>query len=174
MTSYMVRSLLDDVYEYRFLDNKLVNDKMKQKIMKRYQKITDKWNTALNSEWVLRNYLAIKMIMGSSLLLNSLIYSKKNNLKVVEPYLHYYSLFTACRSLIFVISEIEWKNGEIMTMNHSKTINIITSELEKIDGKLSKDINKLLLETKDMRELFSYKFPASGLSNFHCDSSNHF
>lgn len=72
-------SFLGDIYKYRVLSEAIAeedNEKLKQRLQDRYRKITDIWGKELNSEWILRHYLAVKMIMSASLMLSSMEYSK--------------------------------------------------------------------------------------------------
>lgn len=68
---------------------------------KSFKKETNNWNSDKNSEWILREYLSIKMILSSSILLSSAEFSIKKNLRVVEPYLIYYSLLNCSRAVLF-------------------------------------------------------------------------
>lgn len=53
---------------------------------------TKPWSKEANTEWVVRMYLAVKMILSSNVMLTSLEYAMNKNLKFVAPYLLYYSL----------------------------------------------------------------------------------
>lgn len=119
----------------------------------------------LNSEWILRTYNATKMVMASTLLLNSAKYCIENNVLSTVSYLLYYATFSACRSLIYVapLSGTNSLNGLLET-THSKVVNIIPDVVAHINKPLSVAIKKQLYELQDERELFSYKFPASGLT----------
>jgi len=75
MTQEYVRRILGDFYRYRFLDSIIEDEEMSRKMFKvqeRFKRITNIWNDELNSEWVLRHYLATKMIMSATLLINSM------------------------------------------------------------------------------------------------------
>ena len=71
MAQVYVRAALNDYYEYRLLDS-IITEKTKQKIQNRFQKIVAQWDEQLNTEWVLRHYLSIKMIMSASIMLNTM------------------------------------------------------------------------------------------------------
>lgn len=104
--------------------------------------------------------------MASTLLLNSAKYCIENNVLSTVPYLLYYAAFSACRSLIYVapLSGTENLDGLIKT-NHSKVVNIIPDIIGHLNKSLSIKTKKQLYELRDERELFSYNFPASGLTN---------
>jgi hypothetical protein len=122
------------------------------------------FTSELNSEWILRTYSATKMVMASTLLLNSAKHSIDNNNMVTVPYLLYYSLFNACRSLIYVSPMQTSKNlDDLITTTHSKVINVSSSIVSNLNKPLSKKLKELLLDLQYERELFSYKFPADGL-----------
>ncbi len=62
-----VRSLLGDYFEYSQITNEFTQkeiSKYKQSIIQRYKKLTTRRNTELNSKWVARHYLAVKMILA--------------------------------------------------------------------------------------------------------------
>ncbi|PKM51749.1 MAG: hypothetical protein CVV02_05660 [Firmicutes bacterium HGW-Firmicutes-7] len=119
----------------------------------------------LNSEWILRTYNATKMVMASTLLLNSAKYCIENNVLSTVPYLLYYAAFSSCRSLIYVAPLSGTKNLDgLMETTHSKVVNIIPDVVSHLNKPLSVEIKKQLYELQDERELFSYKFPASGLT----------
>lgn len=169
MTQAHVRAIIGDFYRYRFLEDMIGQENIgtiRQKIQNRFKKLTNNWDERKNSEWVLRHYLAIKMIMSATLMINSMDYAKNKNLRIVEPYLSYYSLLTLCRSLVFTTPEIQWNNGEIMTMNHSKIIKTACNAIRSIDKNLGLELEESIIRAQDIRELYSYKFPANGLLEY--------
>ncbi len=120
----------------------------------------------INSEWILRTYNATKMVMASTLLLNSAKYCIEHGLLITVPYLLYYSAFNACRSLVYVTSFSESNSlDNLIEITHSKVLNIIPDIVARLNKLLSDIIKKQLYELKDERELYSYVFPANGLRN---------
>ncbi|MVX62403.1 hypothetical protein GKZ28_01640 [Clostridium chromiireducens] len=119
----------------------------------------------LNSEWILRTYNATKMVMASTLLLNSAEYCIENNVLSAVPYLLYYSAFNACRSLIYLapLSVTKSLDG-LIEISHSKVVNIIPDIIARLNEPLSIMIKKQLYELRHERELFSYNFPSRGLT----------
>lgn len=168
MSQLDVRILMEDSFEYYNLDNKFEDkeiSKYKQWVYSRFNEICNKnMNSELNSEWVVRHYLATKMILSATVMLSSLEYCIEKNVRMSIPYLSYYSILTCCRAVVFTLPNISWKNGKdsIMEMNHSKTINGIKDCLMKLNKNYGEETYNQINSYKDYRELFSYKFPASG------------
>ncbi|WP_252234104.1 hypothetical protein [Clostridium sp. ZS1] len=161
---------VDPEYEYYFLPrNGITEAKLKkygQWIMNSFDRTCQKKLTLqLNSEWVARHYLAAKMIMSSTLMLNSMQYSKEANVLISVPYLMYYATVCCSRALLFTTPEVtnsEFKN--VVTITHSKMIKLTSNAINKLDMKLANKIRNYLLQCRSNRELFSYKFPARGIN----------
>lgn len=75
----------------------------------------------------------------------------------------YYPLLSCARSVIFTNPYIEW-NDDLPSMPHSKTINIIGDIVAKYDKKKGEEIKNFIDWAREYREIFSYKFPANGLT----------
>lgn len=175
MTQEYVRRILGDFYRYRFLDSIIEDEEMSRKMFKvqeRFKRITNIWNDELNSEWVLRHYLATKMIMSATLLINSMDFANERNLRIVEPYLFYYSVLTLCRAVVYTTPEKQWNDGKIMTMTHTKIINSACSAIGSINSDLGQKVKKFITCAQEMRELYSYKFPANGLLTYFDSKEN--
>ena len=126
--------------------------------------VTKKWDQKTNAEWVARHYLSIKMILSASVMISSADYSKTKNIRITEPYLYYYSILSCCRALIFTLPRIPWDFGKVLEMTHQKILNISIDNIKTI-SKTCEDYFKNFFDyVKSMRELFSYKFPALGLT----------
>lgn len=169
MSNILVRSLIGDNFEYKliydyFTENEIL--KYKDQVMSRYSRLTKKWDIVLNTEWIIRNYLAIKMILASSVMFTTLEYANYKNLRIVEPYLIYYGLLNTCRALIFTDPDASWNDGTMIRMRHSQIINISSNCISKVNSEVGREIKSKILLAKDFREFFSYKFPAKGLYNF--------
>lgn len=128
-----------------------------------FVEIAKSFNIKSNTQWIIRTYLASKMILASSVLLTSAQYAKHKNLRIVEPYLLYYPLLSCARSVIFTNPYIEW-NDNLPSMTHSKTINIIGDIVAKYDKEKGEEIKNFIDLARAYREIFSYKFPANGLT----------
>jgi hypothetical protein len=115
-------------------------------------------------QWIARTYLATKYLLAASLMLSSARFAIAQHLRIVEPYLLYYALFNASRTLFLVIPEQPWNGGRLIgDPTHLKVQNVVHDCL----GHLSidaatryKDVIRRALAT---REMFSYRFPAQGL-----------
>lgn len=115
-----------------------------------------------NTHWVIRVYLAVKMILTSTIMLSSAKYGTLKNLRIAEAYLFYYSLLSCSRAVIFTSPSIKWSD-DLMTMNHSKIINNVCSILSQYNKEKSCEFKSYIEVSKIYRELFSYRFPAGGL-----------
>jgi len=128
----------------------------------KYSKITRKWDNDKNSEWIARIFLSAKMILSASVMLESLEYAERKNLRTVIPNLEYYSILSAIRSVIFVSPLVEWQNGKLITKTHKKSINVVSDWLSILDEELAGRFKKFILHSKAYRELISYRAPSSG------------
>jgi hypothetical protein len=125
-----------------------------------FRSILVDWSNDKNSEWATRHYLAVKMVLASSVLLTSLEYAEEHNLRIVEPYLAYYSLFNCSRAVVFTYPEQAWKGGELIKIPHYKALHVAQQSLTTLDTTTGTKIKSLLDNAKNQRELFSYRFPA--------------
>lgn len=169
MNQFLVRKEMEITFPYKninlyFAEEDIV--KGKSKLSNNFSKIIKIWDSNLNSEWVVRNYLAVKMIMSSTVMLTSLSYAKSKNLRITEPYLVYYSLLNVCRAVLFTSPIVEWEGGDVMKTQHSKIINIVGDIIKQFNINEGKNIQEILERARDYRELFSYKFPAKGIGDF--------
>lgn len=137
--------------------------KKASKIQSLFSKQTKKWTDQLNSEWIARNYLSAKFILSTNLLASSLDYSIDRNLQTVVPYLSYYSILTASRSYLMTLPNVSWNDGSILTYTHDKTIKIVSDSLRTINKEIADDFQEKVYYLKAIRELFSYKFPSTGI-----------
>lgn len=137
-----------------------------ESIRKRFAVHTKAWNTNLHTQWVIRHYLSIKMILSASVMLTSLDYSYKKNIRIVEPYLAYYSLLNTSRALILTLPDVDWNDGSIISLPHETIINLTFDAINKINNIEGKKVKEELSKAKIFRELFSYRFPSKGLKQF--------
>lgn len=153
-------------YHYRMLQDAFCEEEIRSyrnSLLENFSKLTKSWTEDLHSEWTARMFLAAKMIYSASLLLNTLDYSQRKNIRVTEPYLLYYSLYNCCRALVLSYPNEMWRNGKTDGETHIKVINIASSIIKRLNKQIGVDLNDLLLKAKNYRELFSYKYPAGGL-----------
>jgi hypothetical protein len=119
-----------------------------------------------NAEWLIRSYLALKYVLAGTVLGTSASHAESENLKVSLPYLNYYTMLNCARAFIFTLPCVDWRNEKSIEMTHQNIINTTGDKLRRIDEDVSKAIKSRLLEGQQQRELFSYRFPASGLRIF--------
>lgn len=169
MNQFLVRKAMGITFPYKNINLYFTEDEIekgKSKLNNNYSKVIKRWDSSLNSEWVVRNYLSVKMIMSSTVMLTSLSYGKSKNIRVTEPYLIYYSLLNVCRAILFTTPTVEWKEGAVMEATHSKIINIVGDAISQFNKEAGAKVKDILERARDYRELFSYKFPANGISDF--------
>jgi hypothetical protein len=132
------------------------------RLLERYSKLTKNWDAGKNSEWICRLFMAAKLIMGATLHVNSLYYAEEHNLRVVVPYLRYYSVLSLLRAVCFSLPEPVWNNGNLFLIGHEKAISITLSYLMEIDKNVGDSAEREIRELKAERELISYRAPSSG------------
>lgn len=132
------------------------------KLEVRYSKLTKQWDPQKNSEWICRIYLSAKMIMSATLQLQALEYSRKKNLRVVTPYLEYYALLSLLRAVVYTLPEVDWKDGELVTISHKKAINLAFDYIADHNRNEAVRLKELTRDLKANRELISYRSPSSG------------
>lgn len=128
-----------------------------------YTAIAKQWSSEANTEWIIRHYIAGRFVLAATLLLNSLEFAQKANLKVVVPYLTYYSMLTSGRMLVLTLPNQRWDGGELLLLEHSKAINIVVDAITRVSKELGNNMRSHIDEIKAIREFFSYRFPASVL-----------
>ena len=157
---------MGDRYQYSILYNTFSETEINnyaQKIRNNFKKII--WDDDKYSEWMIRNYLSIKMIFSSSIMLSSCEYSIENNIKVVEPYLYYYSMLNCCRCFLYSVPYMEWNDGGLIGLSHNKIINNTENYLKVANKNITEELINDISFLKYYRELFSYHFPANGIKS---------
>lgn len=165
-----MKEIVGDYFEYYNIDIEFSDKEISknvQSLQNKFAELTKNWTDELNSQWIVRDYIAIKMILSSSILLSSIEFANKKNLRIVEPYLIYYSLLNCSRAVVLTSPFVEWNNSEILRMTHSKTINTIGDIISKFNKEKGRVVKKYIDWAREYREIFSYKFPASGLTEHH-------
>lgn len=119
-----------------------------------------------NAEWFIRSYLALKLVLSSTLLANTALYARDHNLQAVRPYLSYYLMLNCCRAFIFTLPCMPWQGLITIEMTHSKILNVATDKLKRLSADDEQRCGPILRIAKEQRDLFSYRFPATGLSLF--------
>ncbi|MEC2018992.1 hypothetical protein [Bacillus velezensis] len=166
---FVTRMMFDDEFPYKHVYDHFLNEQLdlfgKWIFKRHHDNLNSSFTIKDNSEWITRNYLSSKMILSASVMVSSLEYAFKRNLNITIPYLCYYSIITCCRAFLYVNPYNEWKeNGDFLNTTHSKIINLTRDYLNHLDKDYALKIAKILNELKVSRELFSYKFPSTGLN----------
>jgi len=155
-------------YNFRTIPT-LIDEKQVETFSKslslKYSEITKKWDDDKNSEWIARVFLSAKMILSASVMLESLEYAERKNLRAVIPNLEYYSILSAIRAVVFVSPLIEWQNGKIIIQTHKKSINVVSDWLSNLDKDLAERFKNTFYIQKLIVSLFLTELhPAAILS----------
>lgn len=153
------------LYDFSYLGDIFTDIALKKYISwisRRAAKVSSAWNDEANSEWLVRMFLAARMTLGASVMASSRDYAEEKNLRIVIPYLDYYTLLYSMKSLVLTLPGISWNQGEIISQTHSKTINVVCDALAKLDTKIAAETKDKILKSKAIRELISYRAPSSG------------
>lgn len=129
---------------------------------KRYNKLATSWDKEKNSEWICRIYMSAKMIFSATLMLNSLWYSEEKNIRIVIPYLRYYSLLCSLRAIVFTIPELHWNDSKLIELSHTKIANHTIDYITIFCPNYAKKLKDIIDTEKSYREVFSYRFPSEG------------
>ncbi|MDF1848781.1 MAG: hypothetical protein P1U69_16395 [Parvibaculaceae bacterium] len=164
------------IYEYQELDS--LPDSHVTRYINRTRQISatkaQGFGDRENTEWFIRTYLSLKYVLASTVLITSSQYAEKMNLQITLPYLNYYTLLNCSRAFLLTMPCIEWHSDNSISMTHSKTLNVTTEKLRRLGMSAATQFGSLAKRAQAQRELFSYRFPASGLGVFGDDlvSSN--
>jgi hypothetical protein len=105
------------------------------------------------------------MILAASLQLTASQYASSKNLRIVNPYLAYYSVLSLMRSIVFTLPEQEWNDGQLIKLSHSKILSLAIDHIAHFDQEMAASIRKSVLNLRAARELISYWHPTSGDKN---------
>lgn len=134
------------------------------KLQTKLSPVTTNWTPELNTAWLIRHYMALKMLFTASIMLTSANYAYDKNIKVTDSYLQYYAVFSCLRAIVFTDPRSEWKSGSLIKATHSKTINVATNIISSFSPSHGDLTNSYANDLKDMREIYSYGAPSSGPS----------
>lgn len=152
-------------YDYRIFNSKFLKvkrDSVAQRLLERYSKHTRAWTADKNSEWFCRFYFGAKLIMAATLHINALQYAAERNLRVVIPYLRYYSVLSTIRAIHLTLPEVEWADGGVLAVSHAVAIDRTIEFIRSLDSDYSKILEEKISQLKEERELISYRAPSSG------------
>lgn len=161
----VVKGLL---YRYRNLFEGIDDaevERVASEILALYAKITKAWTPSTNSEWTCRTYLATKMILNATVLVNGLNFAAGSGMRIANPYLEYYAALCSMRAVVFTLPTEEWLDGSLMAISHKKAINVSFDWLAKLNRSRSNLLKQTTLQLRAQRELISYRAPASGDAN---------
>jgi hypothetical protein len=129
-----------------------------------FASVAKTFDDAANTEWLVRSYLALKFILGATVMASSAEYAEGHNLQIALPYLNYYTVLNCCRAFLLSAPGRPWKGDKSIHLTHSNIIASSGDTLKRLDASLAAQIQPRLYLAQRQRELFSYRFPASGLT----------
>lgn len=156
-------------YSYRQLFDVCSEEKLSKVVggvLTQYSALTKVWDVEENSAWVCRTYLATKMILNATVLTNALEHSRETGLRIANPYYEYYAALSLLRAVVYTLPTVEWDDGKLISVSHSRAINLAFDWLGKLDQDTAKRLKTLAQQLKAQREVISYRAPASGDSIF--------
>ncbi|MGC2742851.1 MAG: hypothetical protein WA672_06665 [Candidatus Angelobacter sp.] len=116
-------------------------------------------------QWIARTYISLKYLLAASVMLTSAEFAATRNLRIVEPYLLYYSLFNSSRALCLMIPELQWKGGAVIeSLSHTKVQNLTVDCLGHLSAEVADQYKDVYERALVSREMLSYRFPAQGLT----------
>lgn len=131
--------------------------------------LTKNWTIDLNSEWVCRHYLAAKMILNSTVILNALKFSEENGMRLATPYFEYYATLSLARAVVYTLPTESWDNGKLITISHRRAIDKAFEWLERFNRSTALELKNDTLKLKAQREVISYRVPSTGDANLSKD-----
>ncbi len=171
MDSEAITSLTgsDLAYNYRELPHRCSDDEIAgyiQRTRDLFNPIARGFDDDRNTEWFIRGYLALKFVLGATVLANSAEYAESRNLQVTLPYLGYYTILNCCRSFLLTLPCLDWRGERTIEMTHNNILNVTSDKLKRLGQRHGETLKPKLRAAKEQRDLFSYRFPASGLAIF--------
>jgi len=152
-------------YSYRELFDVCSEKKLSRvagSVLTQYSGLTKAWDVEANSAWVCRTYLCTKMILNATVLTNALEHSSETGLRIANPYYEYYAALSLMRAVVYTLPTVEWSGGDLISISHSRAINLAFDWLAKLDQATAKRLKELAQQLKAQREVISYRAPASG------------
>jgi len=149
-------------YSYRQLFDTCSEKKLSKVVggvLTQYSALTKEWDVEANSAWVCRTYLATKMILNATILTNALEHSRETGLRIANPY---YAALALLRAVVYTLPTAKWADGKLISVSHSRAINLAFDWLGKLDQDTAKRLKALTQQLKAQREVISYRAPASG------------
>jgi hypothetical protein len=154
-------------YRYRELPDRCSDDEIEKYILRTrelFNPIALDFNDDRNTEWFIRSYLALKLVLGATVLANSAEYAEVRNLQVTLPYLSYYTMLNCSRSFLLTLPCVSWRGDKTIEMTHNNILTVTSDTMKRLGQRHAEVLELKLWTAKEQRELFSYRFPASGLA----------
>lgn len=166
-TNWEIRRFTGAEYEYDYRHIREMNEDLTQQycssLLQRFA--LERKAPHATEQWIARTYISVKYLLAASLMLSSAEYALTRNLRIVEPYLLYYALFNSSRALMLMIPEQLWNDGAILyDVTHTKALNVVSDTLRYLSREAAHRYSDVCQKALASREMFSYKFPASGLN----------
>jgi len=120
------------------------------------------WSADLNTEWLTRHYLALKMIFSASLMLTTADYSHSKNIRLTDSYLQYYAVLSCMRALLYADFRTDWSSGGLVKATHNTVINKASNTISSFSKESGISAKSYAQELKALREIYSYGAPSSG------------
>lgn len=163
-----IRSLTKSDYCYTYRQLVLDADEAEvgnyvQHTKSKFAVVTKSFTDQLNSEWLLRNYLAVKYIMAASILAGSSISARDRGILLGVPYFNYYTLLNCCRAFLLTTPDFKWTGEHTIKLNHEAILNNSITYLRRLKHDADVRWGTSLKRARERRELFSYRFPGTGL-----------
>lgn len=105
------------------------------------------------------------MILNATVLLNSRDFAAGVGLRTANPYFEYYAMLSLVRCLVYTLPSESFDGGKIITIGHTKAINLAFDWLAKFNRTKAIELKATAMKLKAQRELISYRAPASGDRN---------
>jgi len=156
-------------YRYRELPERCSDDELQKYIFRTrelFDSIAHDFDDDRNTEWFIRSYLALKFVLGATVLANSAEYAEARNLQVTLPYLSYYMILNCCRSFLLTLPCVPWRGEKTIEMTHNNILTVTSDKMKRLGQRHAEALESKLWAAKEQRELFTYRFPASGLAIF--------
>ena len=153
-------------YQYRALPATCASEAVQAYVVetrRKFAKIAKDFDDAAHTQWLARNYLALKLVLGATIMASSAEHAQAENLQVTLPYLNYYTLLSCARAVVLTHPDTVWQGQRSIELTHQSAINTTANALRQLDPKAEQRWGDVLRLARDHRELYSYRFPASGL-----------
>jgi hypothetical protein len=159
----------DMPYAYEALLELGADDEIRNYIKRTHELVTPiarDFDERANTEWLIRSYIALKFVLGATLLGNSALHARADNVQVCLPYLTYYTMLNCARAFILTLPCVDWKGLVTIEATHRAILRSSSDKLKRLGARHAHQQDKRLWAAKSQRDLFSYRFPASGLAIF--------